>query len=144
MDNGDIGSEPFFIDEYNIIEDYESAKEGYENMLKHPDMWTCQFSFISDSTDAPHLPETPEKLRLYKATLKHDNGTCRITTSATSEEEAIRKICIAEYCPQGAIKKIVRVKDKKPRTYRGIYAPANNTFLIPVRIESVNNEEEGV
>lgn len=45
----------------------------------------------------------------YRLTLKHDGGTVRITTTAQSEEAAIRQVMGAELCPRSAIKKVEQV-----------------------------------
>lgn len=45
-------------------------------------------------------------MKAYILTLKHDNGTARIRTCASSEQAAIDKVIIAEGCPRCAIVKI--------------------------------------
>lgn len=48
-------------------------------------------------------------MNLYKATLKHDNGTSNLTINASSKEQAIKSICKAEHCPASAIEQIKRI-----------------------------------
>lgn len=50
------------------------------------------------------------QMNIYILTLKHDNGTIRIKTSASSEEAAISKVMAAELCPRSAIKSIKYIK----------------------------------
>lgn len=44
----------------------------------------------------------------YAATLEHDQGEINITVHAGSKKQAISLICIAEKCPESAIKKMVK------------------------------------
>ena len=45
-------------------------------------------------------------MKQFKAKIQHDNGVFTLTVNATSKEQAINSIMLAEGCPQWAIKSI--------------------------------------
>lgn len=49
-------------------------------------------------------------MKTYKAKLKHDKGIVYIRVLAENEQEAIKRICDAEMCPERAIEKIIEIK----------------------------------
>ena len=60
-------------------------------------------------------------VKMYQATIKHDNGKVKIRTAATDKETAIKIICNAEGCPERAIIKIVELIKKPVFTARNTY-----------------------
>ncbi len=48
-------------------------------------------------------------MKTYKAKLKHDKGIVYLRVLAENEQEAIRRICDAELCPERSIKKIIEI-----------------------------------
>ncbi len=49
-------------------------------------------------------------MKTYKAKLKHDKGIVYLRVLAENEQEAIKRICDAEMCPERAIEKIIEIK----------------------------------
>lgn len=68
---------------------------------------------------------TGEQLNVqqYTATVKHDTGTIKITTAASSPEAARKKIRNFENCPDSAILTIEPATNKKPITIDRQYQP---------------------
>ena len=50
-------------------------------------------------------------VRQYIITLRHDSGTIRIQTAASSKEQAVKQVCDAERAPYTAV---INVKTIKP------------------------------
>ena len=46
---------------------------------------------------------------MYELTLKSDKGLTKVTTSASTREQAIKQVCDAENAPQSAVIKVVPV-----------------------------------
>lgn len=53
--------------------------------------------------------KTTLKMKTYKAKLKHDGGEILVRVIAENEQDAIKKICAAELCPERAIVKIIEI-----------------------------------
>ncbi len=49
-------------------------------------------------------------MKTYKAKLKHDKGIVYLRVLAEKEQEAIKRICDAEMCPERDIEKIIEIK----------------------------------
>lgn len=60
-------------------------------------------------------------VKMYQVTVKHDTGKVKIRTAATDKETAIKIICNAEGCPEGAIIKVVELIKKPVFTARNTY-----------------------
>ena len=56
----------------------------------------------------------------YILTVKHDDGTVRIRTAASSEEAAIQNVMNAEGCPRQAIKGVKKMENKIQETNQSI------------------------
>lgn len=48
-------------------------------------------------------------MKTFKAKLKHDKGFVYLRVMAENEQEAIKRICAAELCPERAIVKIIEI-----------------------------------
>ena len=48
-------------------------------------------------------------METFKAKLKHDRGEIYLRVIAENEQDAIKKICAAELCPERAIVKIIKI-----------------------------------
>lgn len=52
-------------------------------------------------------------MKQFIVTLKHDAGQIKIRVIASNEEDAKRKVCIAENCPESAIVRVSRAFRKR-------------------------------
>lgn len=48
-------------------------------------------------------------MNMYELTLRSDDGLRKITTSADSQEQAIKQVCDAEHAPESAVIKVIGV-----------------------------------
>lgn len=55
-------------------------------------------------------------MKQYQATLKHDNGTHRMTVKAETIEQAMSLVCKAENCPPGAVQLRCKILESDPET----------------------------
>ncbi len=65
-------------------------------------------------------------MKTYKATLKHDNGTHRMTVKAETIDKARDLVCKAENCPPGAVSLRCKILESDPET---VYLEFLNDYL---------------
>lgn len=65
-------------------------------------------------------------MKTYQATLKHDNGTHRMTVKAETIDQARNLICKAENCPPGAVQLRCKILESDPET---VYLEYLNDYL---------------
>lgn len=73
---------------------------------------------LPDHVKENNIKETKitENMEQFTVTVKHDNGTKRIMTSASSEEAAREKIMNAENCPASAIINVSKAMNEDPQS----------------------------
>ncbi len=70
-------------------------------------------------------------MKTYQATLKHDNGTHRMTVKAETIEQARSLVCKAENCPPGAVQLRCKILESDPET---VYLEFLNDYLTVERM----------